>query len=245
MIPWYQNLPLWVTFFPLIGALLLLLVPKGQRRTFELGALAITMIDFLMSVPLWLQYRPELGGGAVGDLHGLDPEPRGQVQHRHGRHQPGHGAADHPSGVHRGVVLVHLHQRTPQGVRHLDPGHAVQHDGRVHHPGHVPVLPVLGSDAGADVLPHRHLGRPPAALRGDQAVPLHPVRFGADAGGHPGHLLPAVQDHRPLRHVHRLVPGHGRHHRPAEPQLPAADRPGVLRRVRHQGADVPLPHLAA
>jgi NADH-quinone oxidoreductase subunit M len=56
MIPWYQNLPLWVTFVPLLGALLLLLVPKGQRRTFELGALAITMVDFLMSVPLWLQY---------------------------------------------------------------------------------------------------------------------------------------------------------------------------------------------
>ena len=34
---WYQNLPLWVTFFPLLGALLLLLVPKGQRRVFELG----------------------------------------------------------------------------------------------------------------------------------------------------------------------------------------------------------------
>ena len=45
MIHWYQNLPLWVTFVPLLGALLLLLVPKGQRRVFELGALAVTVID--------------------------------------------------------------------------------------------------------------------------------------------------------------------------------------------------------
>ena len=56
MIPWSQNLPLWVTFVPLLGALVLLLVPKGQRRAFELGALAVTVVDFLISVPLWFQY---------------------------------------------------------------------------------------------------------------------------------------------------------------------------------------------
>ena len=34
MIPWFQNLPLWVTALPMLGALLLLFVPKEQRRTF-------------------------------------------------------------------------------------------------------------------------------------------------------------------------------------------------------------------
>jgi NADH-quinone oxidoreductase subunit M len=53
---WYHNLPLWVTFLPLLGALLLLLVPRENRRTFELGALAFTVADFLLSVPLWFQY---------------------------------------------------------------------------------------------------------------------------------------------------------------------------------------------
>ncbi|BDU78862.1 complex I subunit 4 family protein [Mesoterricola sediminis] len=56
MIPWYQNLPLWVTVLPLLGALLLLFVPKGSRRIFELGALAVTVVDFLLSLPLWFQY---------------------------------------------------------------------------------------------------------------------------------------------------------------------------------------------
>ena len=56
MIPWYQNLPLWVTFIPLLGALALIFVPKTQRRVFELGALAVTVIDFIASVPLWFQY---------------------------------------------------------------------------------------------------------------------------------------------------------------------------------------------
>ncbi|MCK7461303.1 MAG: hypothetical protein MZU84_04150 [Sphingobacterium sp.] len=39
-----------------------------------------------------------------------------------------------------------------------------------------PVLRVLGGHAGADVLPDRHLGQRPAALRGDQVLPLHPGR---------------------------------------------------------------------
>jgi len=56
MSPWYRNLPLWVTFVPLLGALLLLWVPKSKRRVFELGALAVTMFDFLLSLPLWAQY---------------------------------------------------------------------------------------------------------------------------------------------------------------------------------------------
>jgi len=56
MIPWYQNLPLWVTFLPLLGALFLLFVPKESRRTFELGALAFTVADFILSIPLWFQY---------------------------------------------------------------------------------------------------------------------------------------------------------------------------------------------
>ena len=55
-LPWFQNLPLWVTAVPLLGAIVLLGVPKTQRRTFELGALAITVIDFLLSVPLWFSY---------------------------------------------------------------------------------------------------------------------------------------------------------------------------------------------
>ena len=56
MIPWFKNLPLWVTFLPMLGALLLLFVPRERRRVFELGALGFTILDFLLSVPLWFQY---------------------------------------------------------------------------------------------------------------------------------------------------------------------------------------------
>jgi len=70
MIPWFKNLPLWVTFFPLLGALVLLLVPKAHRRVFELGALAVTVFDFLLSLPLWLQY--DRGSAAVQWVTSVD-----------------------------------------------------------------------------------------------------------------------------------------------------------------------------
>ncbi|HOD32572.1 MAG TPA: proton-conducting transporter membrane subunit, partial [Holophaga sp.] len=63
MVPWFKNLPLWVTFVPLLGVLALLLVPKEKRRVFELGALGITLFDFFLSVPLWFQY--DRGSAAV------------------------------------------------------------------------------------------------------------------------------------------------------------------------------------
>ena len=56
LLPWYQNLLFWITAVPLIGAILLLFVPKEKRRVFELGALTIAILDFLLCVPLWFQY---------------------------------------------------------------------------------------------------------------------------------------------------------------------------------------------
>ena len=55
-LPWFKNLPLWVTALPLLGALLLLFVPGAKRRVFELGALSIALLDFAISIPLWFQY---------------------------------------------------------------------------------------------------------------------------------------------------------------------------------------------
>lgn len=56
MISWYRNLPLLVTFIPLIGALTLICIPKNKLRTLELGALIITFLDFFLSTILWFQY---------------------------------------------------------------------------------------------------------------------------------------------------------------------------------------------
>ena len=62
-IPWYQNLPLWATAVPLLGALLLLFVPKGKKAVIELGALLIALTSFALSLPLWFHY--DRGSDAV------------------------------------------------------------------------------------------------------------------------------------------------------------------------------------
>ena len=56
-------------------------------------------------------------------------------------------------------------------------------------PGLLPVLHLLGSDAAADVLPHRRVGRAAEGIRRHQVLHLHPGRLGADAGRAAGVLL--------------------------------------------------------
>jgi NADH-quinone oxidoreductase subunit M len=51
-----------VTFLPLFGALLLLLVPRGRTRVFAIGATVVAGIDFLLSVPLWLRFETGKAG---------------------------------------------------------------------------------------------------------------------------------------------------------------------------------------
>jgi hypothetical protein len=58
------------------------------------------------------------------------------------------------------------------------------------------VLRVLGGHAPADVLPHRHLGRPEAAVRGDQVLPLHARRQRLHARGDRVHRLDATRASR-------------------------------------------------
>jgi len=54
MTAWYQNLPLWVTAVPLLGALGLLFVPKETRRFFvtiplRLGLTLLLMVAAIMT----------------------------------------------------------------------------------------------------------------------------------------------------------------------------------------------------
>ena len=54
---WYMSHILTiVTFLPLLGALLLLLVNKERKRTIMLGATWIAGIDFLLSLPLSFKF---------------------------------------------------------------------------------------------------------------------------------------------------------------------------------------------
>ena len=50
------TLMLVATFLPVLGALVLLFVPKDQRRTFEIGSLLIMIASLLLSLPFWFAY---------------------------------------------------------------------------------------------------------------------------------------------------------------------------------------------
>ena len=50
------TLMLVATFLPLVGGLVLLLVPKEQRRVFEVGSLLVMIASLLLSLPFWFGY---------------------------------------------------------------------------------------------------------------------------------------------------------------------------------------------
>ena len=85
------------------------------------------------------------------------------------------------------------------GVLRAVPAARNRHARRVLCPRLLPVLRVLGSDAAADVLPHRHLGRPAEGIRGDQVLPVHAARQRVDADRDPD----AVFQQRPAQAVRR------------------------------------------
>ena len=81
-----------------------------------------------------------------------------------------------------------------EGLLHSVPAARNGHARRLHGARLLPVLRLLGSDAAADVLPHRRLGRPAARIRGDQVLPVHAGRQRADADRHPDALLQQRSD---------------------------------------------------
>ena len=180
---------------------------------------------------------PEL---PVRRAHALDSVGGRAVLPRRRRLQRADGAAGDALRLHRHSFVVDGDYRAREGVLHLPAHPADRHGGRVRQPRLPAVLPVLGSDARADVFPDRHLGKRPPPVLGDQVLPVHPGRQRHHAARHSGALLL-----QPQRHGRVYV----RHHAVPEPERPVQSAvvglPRVLPRVRGQGADVPVPHLAA
>ena len=72
-------------------------------------------------------------------------------------------------------------QKHVRGLLHPLPAPGDGHAGRVHVAGLLPVLRLLGSDAPADVLSDRRVGRAAAGVRGHQVLPLYARRQRAHA----------------------------------------------------------------
>ena len=62
MSEWYLTI---LIFLPLVGAIILLFVPGAAHALLRNVALAVSLVVFAVSVPLWFQYDFNSGAGAV------------------------------------------------------------------------------------------------------------------------------------------------------------------------------------
>jgi len=104
----------------------------------------------------------------------------------------------------------------------------------------LPLLSLLGSDAHSHVFPDRHLGPRAAHLRGRQIRVVHDGRLDPDAGRH----SLAIQRHGDIRPANHPADA-ARRAAGAEPARGDSALPCLFCCVRHQGAALPFPHVAA
>ncbi len=57
-----DNLLTFITFIPLLGALLILLIPKDDERTIKNLAVGISFVPLLLAIYLWFAYSKVQGG---------------------------------------------------------------------------------------------------------------------------------------------------------------------------------------
>ena len=173
----------------------------------------------------------------------MDPDLGRALHVRHRRHRAGHARADrgvraagHPLLLARGAggdrpageAFGARVLRAAAGARDHD-------DRRLRRRRRVPLLRLLRGHARPDVLPHRLVRRVAPPVRGGEVLPLLPRR-------RPVHA----------RRCHRPVGARRAHLRLGDADLGRVLRrrralavPRLLPRLRHQGAVLPVPHLAA
>ncbi len=67
----------FITFVPLIGVLLILLIPKEEERTIKQMSVGISFVPLLLSIVLWFAYNQQAGGFQFETNRGVDPGHRG------------------------------------------------------------------------------------------------------------------------------------------------------------------------
>src|SRR6266550_519856 len=180
------------------------------------------------------------GRHAVHPGRAVDPELGDRLHGGRGRNLVVHGPAHHVPGPSVGARELRLHHDA--GARVLRaPARPDDGDDRgIRGPRSFPVLRDVGGDAHSDVLHHRSVGRGAPHLRSHQVLPVHLLGLAAHAGGDPRTRIPRGPAHRCV--LVRVRAPDGAHRRTRVRRIRAVRR--VLPRVRDQGADVPVPHLA-
>ena len=179
-----------ILFTPLVGAMLLLFVPRESENAHRVIGNLFALLGLLVSLPLVWRFN-DRACPATSSAKSADWIPS--------------IGAHYTLGI-DGISFLLVMLTTLLGaISILSSWSAIKmrrkeyyilflllaggHAGRFHVARFLPLLPVLGSDAGADVLPDRRVGQRPPAVRGDQVLPVHPGGLGADAAGDSGAVL--------------------------------------------------------
>jgi NADH-quinone oxidoreductase subunit M len=63
--PWLS----WLVFFPLLGAIVIAMLPRTAERAIRLGATFVALAELAFSLPLWWRYRPGQPGWQFLERH--------------------------------------------------------------------------------------------------------------------------------------------------------------------------------
>ena len=232
-------------FLPAVGAAILAMMPSANDRLVRWTGVGLTGLTFVWTAVLAISFDyGNAGQAAVRDDRAVDRRDLRALPHRDRRHLHAAVLPDLAADV----PVRDLHAQAPaqarqaQGLPGPDAAAADGHGGHVHRLRPGAVLHLLGDRAGPDVLHDRDVGRSAARVRQRQVLPLHVVRLGLHADRVPGDLLPGAVSRpgQPVGHRRADRAGHRR-----QPHVPAVGVRRDLPRLRHQGPDVAVPHLAA
>ena len=244
---WDNSAITITTFLPVLGALVIVLVPKDKDRLIRGLGIVVTGIALLLAIAIAMNFDYSSGAALQDTKYFLNldwiPVDRRAL---HGGDRRDVDAALRPD-VPALVPVRDLHvavrpaARADEGVPRADAAARDRDGGHLHRVRPDPVLRVLGARPGPDVLPDRDLGVDEPRVRGDQVLPVHAVRVDLHAAGLPGHVLRRARPaHLQPAGADRLRAG-GR----VRPDVPAdrVRRRGA--RAGREGPDVAAAHVAA
>ncbi len=232
-----------LTLAPLLGALVVGLLPRGRPALAKQVALGWSVAVLGLAVAMWIEFDPLGCAVPVPRVLHVDSD-LGRAVHVRGRRHRTRDDRPHRAARTAGDPLLLARGRGPArrpgaplgaGVLRARARPGEHDDRRLRRGGRLSLLCFLRDHARADVLPHRLLRWRAPAVRRREVLPLLPRRWAVHARRGGGTLGPRWTHLRLGDAYERRFFDDGR----------AVAVPRVLRGVRHQGAVLPVPHLAA
>lgn len=90
-----------IVFLPIIGAILIALLPHADPRRIKLTAAFFTLVTFALSLSLFFMFDQSLEGAQFVERASWIPPPRRSILPRHRWAEPADAYSGHIPGLHR------------------------------------------------------------------------------------------------------------------------------------------------